>query len=104
MKVEHNIYKFGNRLRVLVRTNGKRNSSCFDDIQEARDYRDDLLKQRSSINAKIALAIELFVSGMNYTEITKVTGFNSHKLNRYISKYFPYKGLNPVLITLQSKV
>ena len=104
MKVEHNIYKFGNRLRVLVRTNGKRNSSCFDDIQEARDYRDDLLKQRSSVNAKIALAIELFVSGMNYPEITKATGFDPRSLSRYITRYFPYKGLDPVTITLQSKV
>ena len=104
MKVEHNIYKSGNRIRVYVRVDGKRNYRYFDDIQEARNYRDELIKNRSSINPKIALAIELFVSGMNYPEITKVTGFNSHKLNRYITKYFPYKGLDPVTITLQSKV
>ena len=104
MNIEHNIRKHGKRLRCRVSIDGNNNEKFFDNIEDARNYRDNLLKQRSSINAKIALAIELFVSGMNYPEITKVTGFNSHKLNRYISKYFPYKGLDPVTITLQSKV
>lgn len=104
MIVEHNIYKEGNRLRVYVRTDGKRNYRYFEDIEEARNYRDELIKNRSSINAKIALAIELFVSGMNYPEIKEATGLDVNQLNRYITKYFPYKGLDPITITLQSKV
>lgn len=104
MIVEHNIYNYSNKLWVYVRVDGKRNYNHFDNIEEARNYRDDLLKKRSSINAKIALAIELFVSGMNYPEIKEETGLDVNQLSRYITKYFPYKGLDPVVITLHSKV
>lgn len=99
-----NITKSFNKYVVKVCVNGIKKYKTFDNPEEAIKFRDEALSTKESKNKFIATVIEYY----NETFDTKVTAlkFNisQQTVSRYINLYLPYKVLEAITITKQSKV
>lgn len=98
------IMKRGNKYVVQISVNGIKKRERFNNLSDAERFRDETLALRPSKNKKIAEVIEYYLESKSTNETCENFNISPQTVSAYYSKYLPYKGLEPVTITKQSKV